>query len=521
MLRQGLSQSNFLFWWLDAEVTPVLIPNTEVKLCSADDTRKGKVGSRQNKVFDTLYLMNQWAIQRKRIILAIVTFALVVLIGVPGFFLFYQAPTCNDLKQNGDETGVDCGGSCQLLCTAQSLPLIPKGDPRVFEFGPSIYGVAAVVENPNIAAEILHARYTLKLFEKSSPTPIRSIESETFVPNSGTFVVFEGPIDMGGRRLDRATLEWHTGTFVWQKNTQIVKGVEARSIFLTREDTKPRVSALLVNDSLNHVSNIELTALVSGEDGNLIAASKTFVEKLSGGDSAPITFNWLAPFKIKEDICGRPVDVALVMDRSGSMMFLGTNPPQPLTDVKSAARYFTDQLKGNTLYSLVSFANEATSPIDATLDAGLEIIKRAINNISIATTSVQNTNIGAGILVAREELNSTRHRKGADKALVLLTDGVPNLPTKAGVGNYPENYALESAGLAKQDGISIYTIGLGKDVNRNLLRMLSTTTAETYFAPSVEELNSIYNQIAIKICRKDPAVIDIYMRIFPNKSFLK
>jgi len=297
--------------------------------------------------------------------------------------------------------------------------------------------------------------------------------------------------------------------------------LEARSIFLTREDTKPRVSALLVNDSLNHVSNIELTALVSGEDGNLIAASKTFVEKLSGGDSAPITFNWLAPFKIKEDICGRPVDVALVMDRSGSMMFLGTNPPQPLTDVKSAARYFTDQLEGNTLYSLVSFANEATSPVDATLDAGLEIIKRAINNISIATTSVQNTNIGAGILVAREELNSTRHRKDADKALVLLTDGVPNLPIKAGIGNYPETYALESAGLAKQDGISIYTIGLGKDVNRNLLRMLSTTTADTYFAPSVEELNSIYNQIAIKICRKDPAVIDIYMRIFPNKSFLK
>lgn len=466
--------------------------------------------------------MNQWSVQRKRIVLAIVVFALVILIGVPGFFIFYQAPTCNDSKQNGDELGVDCGGSCQLLCTAQSLPLISKGDPRIFEFGRGVYGIVAVVENPNVAAEILHARYTLKLFEKSSLVPIRTIESETFVPNTGTFVVFEGPIDMEDRQLDRATLEWHTDTFVWQKNTQTIKNIETRNIFLTREDTRPRVSALLVNDSLNEVSNIELTALVSGDDGNLIAAAKTFVEKLAGGNSVPITFNWLEPFKIKENVCSRPVDVALVIDRSGSMAFLGTAPPQPLTDVKSAARYFTDQLEGNTLYSLVSFANEASDPIDATLDAGLETIKRAINNISIATVGgVQNTNIGAGILVARDELNSVRHRKDANKAVVLLTDGVPNLPTKTGAQNYPETYALEVANLARQDGISIYTIGLGKDINTNLLRTLATTTTEAYFAPSAEELKSIYEQIAIKICRKNPAVIDIYMRILPNKSFLK
>ena len=33
-------------------VTPVLIPNTEVKHHSADDTLTGKVGSRQHKVFN-------------------------------------------------------------------------------------------------------------------------------------------------------------------------------------------------------------------------------------------------------------------------------------------------------------------------------------------------------------------------------------------------------------------------------------------------------------------------------------
>lgn len=465
--------------------------------------------------------MNEWSVRRKRIIFSIVTSALVVLIGVPAFFLFYRAPACFDGKQNGDETGIDCGGSCQLLCTAQSLPLISKGDPRVIESSKGIYQVVAVVENANTAAEILRARYTLGLFEESSAAPVRTIESEIYVPNNGTFIIFEGPIEMGDRRPVRATLEWDERSFVWQRNTKIMRDLSVRDAALTRTDTQPRVSAMLVNSSLDRISNIELTALVSGEDGNLIAASKTFVEDLDRVASSPVVFNWAEPFDIKENLCGYPVDVALVIDRSGSMDDLGGNPPQPLADVKNTARYFIDQLGGNDLYSLISFANDASRPVDAVLGANIEAVRTAINNISIATSSIQNTNIGDGILAARQELNSARHRQTADKALVLLTDGVPTLPVRAGVNNYPQTYALESAELAKHDGISIYAIGLGREVNMNFLRQLSTTTAEAYFAPSTKELNGIYNQIATKICRSNPVAIDIYIKVLPNKSFLR
>ena len=40
-----------MFWWFDAGATPDLIPNSEVKPCSSDDTLlEGKVASRQNTV---------------------------------------------------------------------------------------------------------------------------------------------------------------------------------------------------------------------------------------------------------------------------------------------------------------------------------------------------------------------------------------------------------------------------------------------------------------------------------------
>lgn len=41
-------------WWFDARVTPVLIPNTEVKPGSGDGTSNGRVASRQHTVLNFL-----------------------------------------------------------------------------------------------------------------------------------------------------------------------------------------------------------------------------------------------------------------------------------------------------------------------------------------------------------------------------------------------------------------------------------------------------------------------------------
>ena len=40
----------FLIWWFSNRETPDPIPNSEVKLVSADGTRKGRVGDRQFRV---------------------------------------------------------------------------------------------------------------------------------------------------------------------------------------------------------------------------------------------------------------------------------------------------------------------------------------------------------------------------------------------------------------------------------------------------------------------------------------
>lgn len=240
--------------------------------------------------------MNHWSTRRKRFVLLIIFLSLVVLIGVPTAFLFYDAPTCSDGKVNGDEEGIDCGGSCELLCPAESLPLLSKGDPRVIEVVPGFYEVVALVENPNVAGTADRARYTLKLFESSSVTPVKTISGDTYVPKSATFAIFEGPFDLGEARPTRATLEWDRESLEWRRDVSSEPNMSIRNLDLKGENDKPRVTASLVNNSLERVENIELVVVVRDPGLNTVAASKTVVESVAPGASAPIIFTWPAPF---------------------------------------------------------------------------------------------------------------------------------------------------------------------------------------------------------------------------------
>ena len=244
--------------------------------------------------------MNEWSIKRKRIIFSIVFFSLVVVVGLPILFLLYEKPTCTNFKQDGDETGIDCGGSCQLLCRAESLPLILRGDPRILTVSDNTYEVVALIENPNNNGEIYRAGYTIRLYGAQSSIPLKVIEGETHVPKGITFSIFEGPFNLEpGVVPSRATFQWKEETLIWQKNTLLVPEIMVSDIIISREDTSPRLDANIKNVTLETVSNIDLAALISDETSSVFAASKTFIDVLPPGATVPVVFTWPEAFERK------------------------------------------------------------------------------------------------------------------------------------------------------------------------------------------------------------------------------
>ena len=241
--------------------------------------------------------MNSWSQNRKRLILTLLILAVGILVGLPVYFLLRTTPTCSDGARDGDETGVDCGGSCQRLCPVESLPLLVQGDPRVLLVATSTYEVVALVDNPNTDAEIERARYSLKLYVPGSAVPMKTIGGEVYVPKGAEFALFAGPYAAeAGSLPTRATLEWDKSSLIWEKNTSPVSELEVGEKLFSRLDTSPRLTVSVSNLSLNVAQNVDLTALLYDASGNIFAASKTFVEQIPGGGETGAIFTWPSKF---------------------------------------------------------------------------------------------------------------------------------------------------------------------------------------------------------------------------------
>lgn len=454
----------------------------------------------------------KWSTRRQFLYLG-ATFAFLFVV-IYGLFLvfWYTPPTCTDGKKNGDEIGVDCGGSCTIVCPTQTIDPIVRWA-RTLRVAKGMYNSVAMIENPNISSATLGIPYSFKVYDKDGILIVER-KGVTFIPANSVFAVFEGGVATGERIPARTTFEF-MGPFTWvRQNAQNILTTSQRN--LSDEDIAPRLETTITNTAFTPVDNSEVVAIVSSGDGNAIGVSRTFVDHLDAQGQKNVVFTWPEPFETGTGVCAVPVDAVLVIDRSGSMLSDGEDPPEPLTSVKNAAKTFISQLESRDRGAIVSFANTASSPIDQTLTENQAVLDQVVDDITIgAPANTQNTNIAGGLEQARAELLD-HGREDATKVIILLTDGIASRPLKDGEPDYPEMTASTTAQTIRTDGINLFTIGLGNEVNVSFLTGLATEPSQYFAVPQKEDLDSIYNSIASTLCRTGSATIQILTRMYPN-----
>lgn len=442
-----------------------------------------------------------WAGRRRFSYAAGIVVFLLLVVGVPLFLQFYERPNCFDGSQSGDELGIDCGGSCQLLCEFQA------DDPtilwsRAFETAPGSYNAVAYVENPNTGAAIDTIAYTFRLFDANNILVAERSGSTFLLPGRVT-PIFEADIRTGNRIPVRTFFEFKEPP-VWYAANDSPSRLSVVDRALSNLETNPRLDATLVNDSVETFSDVEVVAVVFGTDGNAVATSKTFFERVEKRMARDLVFTWPAPFPKRVEACVAPADVMLLLDVSGSMNDDGEDPPQPITDAKRAAASFADRLDVLDKSGLIVFATEGVLRSALTLQHGNT--RDQILNIAIDPKEEAGfTNMGSALSKAEAELSSARANDKARKISVLLTDGKANAPEDPG----GEKFALSEALRAKSNDVIFYTIGLGEKVNAPFLEEIAGSSNRSFLAPTSNDLDGIYQDISADICERGPAVIDI------------
>lgn len=172
------------------------------------------------------------------------------------------------------------------------------------------------------------------------------------------------------------------------------------------------------------------------------------------------------------------MDIAFVLDNSGSMAW---NDPELLR--VELSKEFVGKMQENDRGTVVSFCQYATLMNNLTND------KDNIRNTLDRQPSMprNGTNVYSGMRSALDELK--RKDKGSKKFMFILSDGVDT------VNNTYDSILKE----LKTNKVSVYTLGLGKEMDEELLTRIAAETGGKYFHAStsgemVDEFDKIVGE---------------------------
>ena len=224
---------------------------------------------------------------------------LTLILAVVFWNLFYSAPTCTDGTKNGDEKGMDCGGSCKNLCTSDALtPVVIWAKP--FNISGDVYSAVAYVENPNVNSKNSRAQYEFRLFDVNNKL-ITVVKGETSIPKGKKFAIFENGILLKNRKPTSADFKFVSFSN-WEKDLEKEEGVSLEYGSVQSASSTPSITGVISNKSLNDIRSIELVVFAFDNNENVIGASRTFVDNLYKDTSQDFVFTWQKPFEKKVDV---------------------------------------------------------------------------------------------------------------------------------------------------------------------------------------------------------------------------
>ena len=186
----------------------------------------------------------------------------------------------------------------------------------------------------------------------------------------------------------------------------------------------------------------------------------------------------LTGFHLKPEGERSPINVAIVLDRSGSMQ------GEKIEKAREAAISALDLLKPNDIVSIIAYDSNVNVLVPATKLTDKEQVAGVIRGIQ----ANGNTALFGGVSKAAAEVRKFLDGKHVNR-IVLLSDGLANVgPSSPG-----ELGALGTS--LKKENISVSTLGLGLGYNEDLMVQLAGQSGGNHqFIENASELADIFRR---------------------------
>jgi len=202
----------------------------------------------------------------------------VVVIGSAAYGIYFLTlrpePSCFDNRQNGDETGIDCGGPFCISCEEKNLRPLSLF-PTVLFRADRNFSASAEVRNPNNAFGARLFDYEVAFYDASGAV-LRSASGKSFIyPGESKYIIDAGARITAGIP-SRAEIKLKDESFQWVREEDFLQPLyDLKNVSTTVEAEQVVVSGTVSNLNNFTISRIIIDAFLIDQLGVKAGVSKT------------------------------------------------------------------------------------------------------------------------------------------------------------------------------------------------------------------------------------------------------
>ncbi len=234
--------------------------------------------------------MVSWSAQKQITYGGIFALIVLLIVGIPAYFVLKVEPTCFDKRQNQDEQGIDCGGICSRACVEQIVRQPITIWARSFGVTAGYYNLAAYIQNPNVDYVSKRVKYQFKVYDQDNVI-LGEREGVTIVSPTKNILIFEPGFQTGERVPARVFFEF-TNQVEWDRYNERRPEFRVTEVQLLSASTSPKVVAKIKNQSIETFRDLEVAVVIYDKDNNAQRASRTSISTIFDGETKEVTFTW-------------------------------------------------------------------------------------------------------------------------------------------------------------------------------------------------------------------------------------